>query len=116
MKHIPDRFRKIMIIFFWLCLWQVLTMVVDNDIFLVGPMETLAALAGKAGSPDFFKAVWFSFTRISLGFFCAFLPAPGTWGGAFLFLSKKKTSPCFEKKFHFRMFSLPMSPRLRGKT
>ncbi len=64
--------RKILIILFWLLLWQAVSMGIQNQILLVGPLDTLKALSHQVFSPDFWLALWFSFARISLGFFLAF--------------------------------------------
>lgn len=72
MKQFPDWFRKTLILLFWLLLWQGLSLLVHNRIFLVGPADTLAALWQQIQSAAFWQAIWFSFGRISLGFFLAF--------------------------------------------
>lgn len=72
MKQIPDWFRKTLILLFWLILWQALSLLVHNQIFLVGPLDTITALGTQIKTPAFWQAVWFSFGRISLGFFIAF--------------------------------------------
>ena len=80
MNKLPDWFRKTLIILFWLLLWQGLSLAVRNQIFLVGPVETFRALSAQITSAAFWRAIGFSFGRISLGFFLpsrpAFLPAP----------------------------------------
>lgn len=72
MKHFPGWFRKTLILLFWLLLWHGLSLLVHNRIFLVGPADTLAALWSQLQSAAFWQAIWFSFGRISLGFFLAF--------------------------------------------
>lgn len=72
MKHFPGWFRKTLILLFWLFLWHGLSLLVHNRIFLVGPADTLAALWSQLQSAAFWQAIWFSFGRISLGFFLAF--------------------------------------------
>ena len=72
MNKLPDWFRKTLIILFWLLLWQGLSLAVRNQIFLVGPIETFRALSAQITSAAFWKAIGFSFGRISLGFFLAF--------------------------------------------
>ena len=71
MKKFPDWSKKTAIILFWLLLWQGASTMIQNQIFLVGPVETLKALSIQVGSPEFWNAVLFSFGRISLGFFLA---------------------------------------------
>ena len=73
MYKLPDWSKKTFILLFWLTLWQVLTLLIHNPIFLVGPADTVKALSAQAFSPMFWRTIWFSFSRISLGFFLAFL-------------------------------------------
>ncbi|MCD8325495.1 MAG: hypothetical protein LUC90_02085 [Lachnospiraceae bacterium] len=65
--------RKLIIILGWLVLWQFLSLWVDNQILLVGPVTTLAALAERIVTFAFWKTVWFSFLRIGAGFLMGFL-------------------------------------------
>lgn len=73
MSKLPDWSRKTAILLFWLILWQGLSLAIHNHILLVGPLETLKALSEQITSPAFWQAIWFSFIRIGLGFFMAFL-------------------------------------------
>lgn len=72
MKHLPTWSKKACIIAFWLLLWQIGADVIQNRILLVSPLDTLKALSTLIVSLDFWGAIWFSFARISLGFFIAF--------------------------------------------
>ena len=72
MKQLPTWSKKTFIIAFWLFLWQIASMIIKNRILLVGPIDTLRALSVLIVSADFWSAIWFSFARISLGFFIAF--------------------------------------------
>ncbi len=73
MFKFPDWSRKTAILLFWLILWHGLSLLVHNQILLVGPLDALKAWSVQIASPDFWRALWFSFGRISLGFFMAFL-------------------------------------------
>lgn len=73
MLQLPDWSKKAAILLFWLIFWHGLSLFVHNQILLVGPLDTLQALSEQAVSPSFWRAIWFSFGRISLGFFLAFL-------------------------------------------
>lgn len=84
MKKIPGWAKKTAVLLFWLLLWQFLSAAIHNSILLVGPAETLRALAGQIASPAFWGTVWFSFSRICLGFFMAF--AAGLLTGSLAFL------------------------------
>lgn len=84
MKQIPDWFRKSAIFLFWLLLWQLLSAAFHNSILLVGPAETLTALAEQISSSTFWGTVWFSFSRICAGFLMAF--TAGIFTGSLAFL------------------------------
>lgn len=71
LRH-SDWLKKTAIILFWVLLWQVLSLTIRNQILLVGPWDTLKALSVQLVLPSFWNAVWFSFSRICLGFFLAF--------------------------------------------
>ncbi|MEF2576028.1 MAG: nitrate ABC transporter permease, partial [Eisenbergiella sp.] len=71
-KDFPDRLKKAAVIFFWLLVWQLACLKMDNAILLVGPVETLKTFASQLFTLSFWQAVGFSFGRICLGFFLAF--------------------------------------------
>ncbi|MCH5248580.1 MAG: ATP-binding cassette domain-containing protein [Lachnospiraceae bacterium] len=66
-----DILQKGIIILFWLCVWQILTVVTDNNILLVGPIQAGKAFLHNLSEPYFWKIVLFSLLRIGLGFFLA---------------------------------------------
>lgn len=72
MKHLPAWSKKGAILAFWLVLWQIGAAIINNHILLVSPMDTLRALSALMISTDFWGSIWFSFARISVGFFIAF--------------------------------------------
>ena len=72
MHRFPDWSRRTAILLFWLFLWHLASLAVQNQILLVGPLDALKALAVQLASPASWGALWFSFGRISLGFFMAF--------------------------------------------
>ena len=59
--------RKTLIIFFWLAVWQILAMCVDNFL-LVTPLQALRALLTLAGQAEFWQSAFGSLWRIALGF------------------------------------------------
>ena len=60
--------KKILIIVLWLFIWQLLSLVVHNNILLVGPAETFQALSAMIKIPEFWKSVIGSFEKITGGF------------------------------------------------
>ena len=74
MKHKMHRhMRKALFILFWLVVWQVAAVWIDNRILLVGPVQVLRVFVQNMAQPDFLKTVFYSFARIGLGFFLALL-------------------------------------------
>ena len=66
---------KIGAIAFWLMVWQLLAMFVNNDILLVTPLEALKALIAELGKQSFWQTVFVSFLRIFAGFTAGFVTA-----------------------------------------
>lgn len=65
--------KRIGILFFWLCLWQVLTLVTHNNILIAGPIETIAKLMELMTTTTFWLSMGMSLLRIMAGFFLALL-------------------------------------------
>ena len=59
------------IILFWLLIWQLATMLIDNKIAFASPLDTLQALFTLAQSMPFWVSVFSSFGKLALGFFLA---------------------------------------------
>lgn len=72
MKQPAFRLKKAVIILFWLFVWQAVTMAINNEILLTGPVPMLKALSQQAVLADFWRSVGLSFWKISLGFLSAF--------------------------------------------
>lgn len=69
----PVWMKKTIIILFWLIIWQICSMAADNDIILVGPIDTLSSLAMQIKELSFWQTIVHSFMRITTGFLAAFL-------------------------------------------
>lgn len=63
--------KKIAAVFFWLCLWQLAALILNNALLFAGPLETAAALIKEASSAAFWQTVGMSLLRILAGFFAA---------------------------------------------
>ena len=61
MHRFPDWSRRTAILLFWLFLWHLASLAVQNQILLVGPLDALKALAVQLASPASWGALWFSF-------------------------------------------------------
>lgn len=55
-------------ILFWLLIWQLVSMALASDILLVSPVKVLACLGHLIFTYDFWKAIGFTFFRITFGF------------------------------------------------
>ncbi len=53
---------------FWLLVWQIASLLLNQDILLVSPAEVLVRLSQLALTPSFWQVVLFSCLRIFLGF------------------------------------------------
>ncbi len=68
-------FRKALIILFWILVWWILAVVVDNSILLVTPLAVAVRLVELVVLPAFWQGVTGSFLRIAMGFCGGFLVA-----------------------------------------
>ena len=60
--------KKFIILIFWLGVWQVTAMCVDNSLLVVTPLQALRALATLVGQADFWRSALGSLWRIAAGF------------------------------------------------
>lgn len=72
-KRKRNLLQKSIIILFWLALWQFAAYLADNAILLTGPIQVAEVFWENLKTPDFLKIIFYSFGRIGLGFFLAFL-------------------------------------------
>lgn len=64
--------RSVLIILFWLAVWEITDRIVDNRIILVGPIHIVQALAAQIRQNDFWLICGASFLRIAAGFLLSF--------------------------------------------
>lgn len=64
--------QSIMIVLFWLAVWEVADRVIQNRIVLSGPLHIVQALAEQVVQPDFLLICGTSFLRIAAGFLLSF--------------------------------------------
>ena len=62
----------ILAIVFWLTVWQIISMIIDQEILLVTPFATLKRLLKLSLELDFWKSIFYSFVKITTGFMLAF--------------------------------------------
>lgn len=70
-NRIPAPARKVLILLFWLLVWEFAAVKLQNQILLASPVQTFQALFHLAGQGFFWQSVCFSFARISAGFLLA---------------------------------------------
>ncbi len=61
--------RRAAVFLFWIAVWQILNMAVNNDILLAGPWETMVSLSHMLFEGDFWRSVGNSMLRIYGGMF-----------------------------------------------
>ncbi len=67
--------KKSLIILFWLLVWQLLALWVNNKILLASPVETIVMLGSLVLTGDFWLTVAGSLVRIAAGFLLGFVTA-----------------------------------------
>lgn len=68
----PRAYEKAAAVAAALFVWQIAALWLDQNILLASPPEVAAALGQLLLMPDFLRTVWFSFSRIALGFLLGF--------------------------------------------
>lgn len=84
MKH-RNHIRKLLIILFWIAVWQLASLAIQNDILFVGPGHVVRSLFALLPTLDFWQSIGGSFGKITLGFLAAFFSAIGIGTLAFRF-------------------------------
>lgn len=67
------RLRMIMVLLFWLTVWQLAAMAIGQDLFLVSPIEVVKILFFHVQKVTFWSTVAYSFVRIIGGFLLAII-------------------------------------------
>lgn len=62
---------KLVVICVWLLIWQLLSLMIDEEIFLPAPAAVLSAFVRLLVTPDFWQTVLYSSLRIVTGFILA---------------------------------------------
>lgn len=70
-EGLKTRIHKLLAVLFWLIVWQLISMLIDQQIILVSPITATKKLVEMMGDASFYRAVFNSFGRIMLGFVLA---------------------------------------------
>lgn len=65
--------KSVLIILFWLVVWEIADKLVNNRIILVGPTHIIQALVTQMQQSDFWLICGASFLRIAIGFLLSFV-------------------------------------------
>ena len=63
----------ILAIIFWLIVWQIVSVIINQEVLLVTPISTLKRLLELSIQFDFWQSILFSFIKITSGFILAFI-------------------------------------------
>lgn len=66
---IKSKWKKIFSILFWIMLWQGISRIIEKEILIAAPTTVVSALINMITEGSFWASLWFSFMRISIGFF-----------------------------------------------
>lgn len=66
-----DKLKKLTGVFFWLAVWQFAAVKIGKEVLLASPLSTIKALITLRGQSAFWHTIFFSLTRIMLGFVLA---------------------------------------------
>ena len=68
-----DLSKKLTGVLFWVAVWQLMAMKIGKEVLLASPAATMRALVNLVGQSVFWHIIFFSLTRIMLGFVLAVL-------------------------------------------
>ncbi|MDV4152515.1 ABC transporter permease subunit [Clostridium sp. AL.422] len=63
----------ILAIIFWIIVWQIVSVIIDQEVLLVTPISTFKRLLELSLQFDFWQSILFSFIKITSGFILAFI-------------------------------------------
>lgn len=68
----PAKIRPFIMIAFWIAIWQITSLIIDNPILFVGPADVVHSFSAMLTRTDFWQSITRTFCKISLGFLSAF--------------------------------------------
>lgn len=69
--NIKSNWRRVFSILFWIMLWQGASSLIGKEILIAAPTTVVKTLINMMMEGSFWNSIWFSFMRISIGFFLA---------------------------------------------
>lgn len=66
-------FYALLSVFFWLTVWQISAMLINQPLYMPSPAQTVTSLFGLASTADFWLSVLFTFYRVASGLWIAFV-------------------------------------------
>ena len=72
-KSPKEKMQTVLIVLFWLTVWEVADRIIQNRIVLSGPLHIITALGEQIVQPDFLIICATSFVRIAIGFLLSFV-------------------------------------------
>jgi len=105
LKDKKTLFNRLWPTLIWLALWQILAMVLDSEIILASPVAVIKKLSQLAITLPFWKSIYFSVIRITIGFLSAVFI--GTLLSILSF--KSKTIRLFLEPFMKAISSIPVA-------
>ena len=71
-KTPKEKMQTVLIVLFWLTVWELADRIIQNRIVLSGPLHIITALGEQIVQPDFLAICGTSFIRIAIGFLLSF--------------------------------------------
>lgn len=67
--NINKAVRKSFSIFLWIILWQIISSIIGKELLIASPAAVVKSLIAMIAEGSFWASLWFTFIRITLGFF-----------------------------------------------
>lgn len=95
-SSLKEKIRPVLVLVFWLAVWQIAALLIDQDLILVSPLQTFKVLISQPGQASFWGAIAWSSLRIVGGFLLAIVVALLlAWLSASYSLIRSLLSPLF---------------------
>ncbi len=72
-KNMTRYLKTVLIALFWLVVWQIASMIVNQPLYMPSPLETFSSLGGLVVTQDYWLSVGYTFYRVLLGLVISFI-------------------------------------------